>query len=265
MALAEKVAQVEMGGRIRPFPGHGDNVVGMFGRVGQALPVLSTFATAGDHVVLLGVGDRSFGVLVKEVLGIARLEESVVGAPPDGSARPLIAGVVRTNEGLELVISVAELDRELNGAAATAAAPDRPIASLADELPLRLLLVEDNIVVQTMMKRLLRKFGYTLDVAANGREAVVAMEKTPYDIVFMDLHLPEMDGLEAMSEIARRWPAKRPTVIAMSADDSEEDRQECLAAGMNDYLAKPVREADLGAMLKRWGSRPTTPSTTRRS
>ena len=72
----------------------------------------------------------------------------------------------------------------------------------------------------------------------------------------MDVQMPEMDGLTAMREIARRWPTGRPPVIAMSAENAESERQNCLDAGMNDYVAKPVREPELNAILRKWGAAP---------
>ena len=125
---------------------------------------------------------------------------------------------------------------------------------MADELPLRVLLVEDSVVVQVLAKRLLGKLGYTIEVAANGKEAIDAMGNGAYDVVFMDVQMPEMDGLAAMKEIALRWPSDHPSIIAMSASDAASDRQACLDAGMDDYLSKPVREADMRAMLRKWGS-----------
>jgi CheY-like chemotaxis protein len=76
----------------------------------------------------------------------------------------------------------------------------------------------------------------------------------------MDLHMPDMDGLTAMHEITRRWPTRRPPVIAMSAENAESERQNCLDAGMNDYVAKPVREPELNAILRKWGGAPRAAS-----
>ena len=116
--------------------------------------------------------------------------------------------------------------------------------------PLRILVVEDNAVNQKLALLLLSKLSYNADIAANGREAIIALERQPYDLVFMDLHMPVLDGLSATREICERWPAaQRPHLVAMTASAMIEDRQQCQAAGMDDYIGKPVRMDDLASKL----------------
>jgi CheY-like chemotaxis protein len=117
--------------------------------------------------------------------------------------------------------------------------------------PLRILLAEDNIVNQKLALRLLASMGYEADVVANGLEAVEAVERQPYDIVLMDMQMPEMDGLEATRVILLRVaPEGRPRIVAMTANVSDEDRREADAAGMDGYITKPIRIPDLvGALL----------------
>jgi PAS domain S-box-containing protein len=117
---------------------------------------------------------------------------------------------------------------------------------------LRILLAEDNAMNQKVALRLLEQLGYRADVASNGREAIEALERQPYDVVLMDVQMPELDGLDATREICERWPEEtRPHIVAMTANALPEDREACFAAGMNDYVAKPIRAEELVAALKR--------------
>jgi GAF domain-containing protein/DNA-binding response OmpR family regulator len=114
---------------------------------------------------------------------------------------------------------------------------------LARRHPLRILLAEDNVVNQKLALRLLQQMGYRADVASNGLEAIECIERQTYDVVLMDVQMPEMDGLEASRRIVARWPdaAQRPRIVAMTANAMAGDREECLAAGMDDYVTKPIR------------------------
>jgi CheY-like chemotaxis protein/HPt (histidine-containing phosphotransfer) domain-containing protein len=117
---------------------------------------------------------------------------------------------------------------------------------------LRILLAEDNAMNQKVALRLLEQLGYRADVANNGLEAIAALERQPYDVVLMDVQMPELDGLDATRRICEQWPEDtRPHIIAMTANALPEDREACFAAGMNDYVAKPIRAEELVAALKR--------------
>ena len=108
--------------------------------------------------------------------------------------------------------------------------------------PLRILIAEDNLINQKVALRLLERLGYQADVVANGMEAVVASRHVNYDVILMDVQMPEMDGLEATRQLCKQHPPEdRPRIIAVTADAQESDREECLKAGMDDYLSKPVR------------------------
>jgi signal transduction histidine kinase/CheY-like chemotaxis protein len=123
---------------------------------------------------------------------------------------------------------------------------------MAARHPLRILLAEDNVVNQKLALRLLSQMGYTADVVVNGVLAVESVEQQPYDLVLMDVQMPEMDGLEASRRITAKYPPnQRPRIVAMTANAMQGDREECLAAGMDDYVTKPIRvEALVQALLQ---------------
>ena len=136
---------------------------------------------------------------------------------------------------------------------ATRAAIDPQMAS---RHPLRILLAEDNVVNQKLALRLLGQMGYTADVVVNGQQAVDRIEQRPYDVVLMDVQMPEMDGLEASRRITAIYPKdRRPRIIAMTANAMQGDREECLAAGMDDYVTKPIRVDALVAALMQVSAR----------
>lgn len=121
----------------------------------------------------------------------------------------------------------------------------KPDPQMAARHPLRILLAEDNAVNQKLALRLLEQMGYRADVAANGREAIQAVERQTYDVILMDVQMPEMDGLEATREIVVRWANNHPYIIGLTANAMQGDREMCLNAGMNHYIPKPIRVVEL--------------------
>ena len=115
----------------------------------------------------------------------------------------------------------------------------------------RVLLVEDNLSNQKVTIAMLKRLGYQPDLAASGVEALKALENSDYDIVLMDLRMPEMNGLEATEAIRKRWPDRRTKIIAITAFALQGDRERCLAAGMDDYISKPVRMDELKKLLEK--------------
>jgi CheY-like chemotaxis protein len=121
----------------------------------------------------------------------------------------------------------------------------------------RVLVVEDNVISQKLVRRLLENYGCRVDVASNGVEGVDLWSKLRYDAIFMDCLMPEMDGFEATREIRERERisrhARRTPIVALTASAMQGDRQKCLAAGMDDFLAKPIHNGSLRSTLQRWG------------
>ena len=173
-------------------------------------------------LLLTSLGGRPQGA---EALGLLHL------------TKPVKAGALRTVVAQALGARSAPVDRP------TPAAPERR---------LRVLLAEDNVVNQRVAVLMLDRLGHRADVVANGLEAVQAVSSTPYDVVLMDVQMPELDGLGATTRIRTELPSSRqPRIVAMTASALAEDQERCLAAGMDDFLSKPVRREELAAALQR--------------
>ncbi len=172
---------------------------------------------------------------------------------------PVFAGVlakpVKQSQLFDMLVSVLTDVETAATALTTASDGAGPTEKLGDRHPLRILLAEDNTVNQQIAILVLESMGYRADVASNGVEAVEAVENLPYDLVLMDVQMPEMDGLEATRQIrARPTPPERGDrpirIVAMTANAMQGDREACIAAGMDDYLAKPIRPEELAAALE---------------
>ena len=137
---------------------------------------------------------------------------------------------------------------------------------MAKRHPLRILLAEDNAVNQKLALRLLDQMGYRADVASNGLEAVESVQRQSYDLVLMDVQMPEMDGLDATRAIRKIADLQQPRVVAMTANAMQGDREMCMAAGMDDYVSKPIRVQELvealltvARALRPWPPIPSSP------
>ncbi|MFA5262613.1 MAG: response regulator [Opitutaceae bacterium] len=175
----------------------------------------------------------------------------------DATAPHLVAYLVKPIKQSQLF----NLLTEVFGAASEARqgkAPDKQKidSDLARRLPLKILLAEDHPVNRKLALMILKKMGYDADTVGNGHEALTALENRTYDIILMDVMMPEMDGLEATRLICQKWPREdRPFIIAMTANAMQGDREDCIAAGMDDYLSKPIHIEDLQTALEHFGQR----------
>jgi CheY-like chemotaxis protein len=161
---------------------------------------------------------------------------------------------VKPSQLLDVLAKIFWAGREAETARAASVHPFRPPET---SLPVRILVAEDNVVNQKVALHLLRNLGYRADVAANGLEVLEAVRRQPYDIILMDVQMPEMDGLEATRRLVqtRPDPKDRPWIIALTANAMQGDSETCLAAGMNDYLSKPIKSEELLKALARAADR----------
>jgi PAS domain S-box/PAS domain S-box/PAS domain S-box len=118
--------------------------------------------------------------------------------------------------------------------------------------PTKILLADDNVSSQKVALQMLKRLGYRADMAANGIEVCQALERQTYDLVLMDVRMPEMDGLEATRIIRQRWPNRGPNIIAITAHALQDDKEKCLEAGMDDYISKPVKVEELARVLEKY-------------
>jgi signal transduction histidine kinase/CheY-like chemotaxis protein len=126
--------------------------------------------------------------------------------------------------------------------------------TLSERIPINILVAEDHPINQLLVDFLLKKAGYKADLVGNGLEAVEAVQRQSYDLVFMDIQMPELDGMEATKQIQALLPKEKcPTIIAMTANAQQSDRNKCLEIGMDDYVAKPLKDGIVYEMIEKWG------------
>ena len=128
------------------------------------------------------------------------------------------------------------------------------LKATSEKYPFEILVAEDNFINQKLVRKLFEVLGYKTDLAANGYETIESLKRKPYHIIFMDVQMPEMDGLEATRVIKERWKNNAPVIIAMTANAMQGDREKCLEAGMDDYISKPLRLEDILRVINYWGA-----------
>jgi CheY-like chemotaxis protein len=147
-------------------------------------------------------------------------------------------------------------ERRMSASATTASAQPTSISlstKFAEKYPLNILIAEDNPVNQTVLNMILKKLGYNATIASNGAKAIAALKEKKYELVLMDVQMPEMDGLEATTVIRTNLDYQ-PIVIAVTANAMQEDRELCVQAGMDDYISKPIQMDKLITLLEKWGN-----------
>ena len=192
------------------------------------MPEMDGFALA--RAIRAVRGTRSPALVLLSSVGHSRTAELAAAGFDTVLSKPL-----KLSHLHDRLLEVVGATRE---STASTSQPESVEASVA---PLRILLAEDNEINQKVAIRLLERLGHRADIASDGREAVARLEHASYDVILMDVQMPEMNGLEASRAICVRWPVgRRPRIVAMTAEAMQGDREQCLAAGMDDYIAKPV-------------------------
>ncbi len=231
----------------------------------EAMALLRAAGEANDpyDVALLDEGVTDGGTLPairQAAAGRTRLLALVpirlAGFARRGEWDDIEAVVVKPVRTSRLRRALSMTPREAHGAIVESR-PSGPVsvAPVAGPSSLRVLIAEDNVVNQMLTLRLLEKLQIRADLAVNGREAVTLFKERGYDLIFMDCHMPELDGFDATVEIRRAENgASRLPIIALTADVLDEARERCAAAGMSDFIPKPVKLEDLARAIEKWGT-----------
>jgi PAS domain S-box-containing protein len=233
------------------------------GSAAEGLALLKTEAELGrpvpvvvcDHL-MPGIDGEGFAEMVAATFGSAAPALLLASSSGSQVTNPgcfvAILGKPVTDRRLIAAVYEAAAGRAAPATTGEEAGPSEP-ENKSPAIAPRILLVEDNAVNQKVAAKMLRKLGCQVDVAANGLEALDMSSRFAFDLIFMDCLMPELDGFEATAELRRRWAgAAQAPIVAMTANAMEGDRERCLAAGMDDYISKPVDPGMLKSVLTRW-------------
>ncbi len=221
---------------------------------GCDLAIIDMLMPGMDGVELARTIRERFPAAAPPMILLTSLSKHDERIPAEGLFQAVLTKPVKQSQLFDVIASVFTKNRRRS----RRKKKDIPVLDrhLAEKLPLRILVAEDNPVNQKLVLRVLQQVGYRAEVAANGLEVLDALNRQSYDIVFMDVQMPEMDGLEATRRILADFPPDRqPVIIAVTANAMEGDRERCLAAGMHDYMTKPIRLAAVQAAIQQWGGR----------
>ncbi|MDD1742550.1 MAG: response regulator [Methanotrichaceae archaeon] len=235
----------------------------ILGRLSRDRGMMPTTAGSSHDALKLIRGEDSFDIAIIEK-DLAELDGLALAREirQNDKTVPLVM-LAFLGQGVESDLFAATLTKPIKTAQLrnvlinTLASPLVPSSNSSIEVnpasgAMRILLAEDNPPSQKVTLHLLKKLGYRSDVVANGREVLEALERQRYDLILMDVRMPEMNGLEATKIVRQRWPDKGPVIIAITAYGLQGDRERCLEAGMDDYLSKPVQLEDLAEMLHKY-------------
>ncbi len=224
------------------------------GGVNEAAQLLKASRAPGLAVLNQDVLNQSGGEALLEIAKERKVPSLLLLPPGPESPKPTTKAphFANQNKPVRTATLVRRLQElfHLEGTPTKTQPPSH--TKLSEEIPLTVLLVEDNLVNQKVATRFLDRLGYKSDVANDGVEGVEAVEQKRYDLVLMDLQMPEMDGLTASREIRKRIDeADQPKIVALTANALQGDRELCLEAGMDYYVSKPVKLHELGEVIRR--------------
>ena len=209
----------------------------------------------------LVLNEKYNGEIVKEIRKIKGSEFPIIGLSgkkkDSYKHKELFSAVITKPVNQEELYDVFDLFCAENKTPVIKA--DTAEKNLCEKIPLKILIAEDNIINQKIASRILEQMGYNADIAGDGLEVLECLNRQHYDLVLMDVQMPELDGIQTTGRILEKWlPAERPKIIAMTANATQGDMEKCLYAGMDDFISKPILSDELKSMLEKWGSNPIT-------